>query len=325
LKVVILTKYGAPDVLQVNEISTPKPDDHQVLIKIYATTVTAVDTTFRKGNEFFARLATGIIKPRIRILGTEFSGVIESVGKKVTLFKQGDPVFGDSGTHYGTYAEFICMSEKDIILRKPENLSYEEATAIPYGALTALPFLRDSGNIQKGQQVLIIGTAGNVGIFAVQLARYYGADVTGVCSHTKSELVMSLGAKRVIDYTKEDFLKRAEPYDIIFDTIGKYSFPQCKHLLNPKGIYLTTVLGFPILLHMMQTSLFSGKKAKLSLTGMRSTEDRFRDLNFITDLIKQKQLKPIIDKTYPFEEISEAHKYVDLGHKTGSLIITIKK
>ena len=323
MKAMTYQKYGPPDVLHIDEAEKPVPGDSDVLIKIMATTVTAVDCTFRKGNSLFARFATGLRKPKNRIPGTELAGKIQSVGRDVTIFKKGDPVFGDSGSLYSTYAEYICLHENEPLTIKPENLTYEEAAAVPYGALTALPFLRDRAKVKKGQKVLVNGASGAVGTFAVQLARYFGAEVTGVCSTAKLRLVKSLGADRVIDYTKSDFTKNGETYDVIFDTVGKSSFLRCRDSLKPEGIYLTTVIGLPILFQMIWTSVFGIKKAILALTGLRSSAAKTKDLLFIKGLIEAGKIRPVTDRRYPLEQAAEAHTYVEKGHKTGSVVITV--
>ena len=322
MKAALYDKYGSPEVLEIKEIEKPVQKENEVLIRIYATTVTAVDSIFRKGEIFFARLATGITKPKNKILGTEFAGEVEAVGKNVKLFKPGDKVFGDSSVKSGTHAEFICLHENEPVAIMPGSFSFEEAASISYGALTALPFLRDNGKIQKAQKVLIIGASGSVGSYALQFAKYYGAVVTAVCSSDNKEMVNSLGADNVIDYKKEDFTKNNETYDIIFDTIGKSSFTQCKNSLNEKGFYLTTVVGLPILFQMLLT-LKSKKKAVIAFTGLRKTEDRVKDLHFINGLLGEGKLKSIIDRRYTLEQIAEAHKYVDTGHKKGSVVITM--
>ena len=322
MKAIVYTKYGSPDVLRLKEIGKPVPRSNEVLIKIRATTVTAVDSIFRRGNNFFARTATGISRPKVKILGTEFAGDIESIGTGVKLFKIGDKVFGDSPVS-GTHAEYISLPESGPLALIPANMDYDEASAVPYGALTALPFLRDSGRIKNGQKVLIIGASGAVGSFAVQLAKYYGAEVTGLSSSSNVELVKSLGADMIIDYKKEDFTQNGETYDIIFDTVGKSSFSRCKKLLKPSGKYLTTVIGIPILFQMLMTSKIGNKKAVITFTGLRNSSEKAKDLLFIKKLIESGKLKTVIDKRYPFEKIAEAHRYVDEGHKKGNVVISL--
>lgn len=322
MEAVIQTKYGPPEVLEIKEVEKPVPEDNEVLVKIHATTVTPVDCTFRRGNEFLARLFTGITKPKNPVLGPEMSGVIEAIGKNVKRFKVGDRVFGGGD---GTHAEYIGLAENGALETIPENMSYEEAAAVTYGPLTAIPFLRDSGNIQPGQKVLINGASGSIGSFAVQLAKHFGAEVTGVCSTSNVELVKSIGADKVIDYKKEDFTKTGETWDIIFDVVDKSSYSHCKDSLTPNGRYLTTALSFSILIQMLWTSMFGGKKVIFSATGLRPPEEQATDLKFIKELIVAGKLKPVIDRCYPFEEIAEAHRYVETGHKTGNVIINVTK
>jgi NADPH:quinone reductase-like Zn-dependent oxidoreductase len=321
MKAIVYTKYGSPDVLELKEVEKPVPKANEVLIKIYATTVTAVDSIFRLGNQFFARLATGITKPKNQILGAEFSGEIESVGKDVKLFKAGDYVFG---AYEGTHCEYICIPEEGAVITKPTNINFNEAAAVPYGILTALPFLRDNGKIKKDQRLLIIGASGAVGTYAVQIAKYFGAEVIGVCSTSNLEMVKSIGADKVIDYTKENFTKINEKYDIIFDTVGKSSFADCKSSLTKNGKYLTAAISMSILFQMLWTSKIGSKKAQIAFTGLRSTGDKAKDLSWIKELVESGKIKAVIDKTFPLEQIAEAHNYVDKGHKKGNVVLTLE-
>jgi NADPH:quinone reductase-like Zn-dependent oxidoreductase len=324
MKAIVCTKYGPPDVLQLKEVEKPAPKDNEVLIRVYATTVTAVDCTFRKGAPFIGRFFTGLIRPKNPIQGTELAGEIESVGKDVKLFKEGDQVFGTTGPGYGAYSEYICLPEEGATLAiKPANMTYEEAVGCD-GILTALPFLRDKGNIQSGQKVLINGASGSVGTAAVQLAKYFGAEVTGVCSTANLKLVKSLGADKVIDYTKEDFTKTGQTYDIIFDTVGKSSFSRCKSSLEQKGIYLEAALTPAIIPQMLWTSMIGSKKAMIAFTGLRPVSERTKDLIFLKELIEAGKIKSVIDRRYPLEQIAEAHRYVEKGHKKGNVIITLE-
>jgi NADPH:quinone reductase-like Zn-dependent oxidoreductase len=323
MKAIVCPKYGPPDVLELKEVEKPVHRDNEVLIKVNATTVTAVDCTFRKGTPFIGRFFNGLTRPKSPIQGTELAGEIESVGKDVKLFKKGDPVFGTTSPGYGAYAEYICMPEEETLAIKPVNMTYEEAAGCD-GALTALPFLRDTGNIQSGQKVLINGASGSVGTAAVQLARYFGADVTGVCSTTNLELVKSLGAKRVIDYTKEDFTEKGETYDIIFDTVGKISFSRCKSSLKQKGIFLEAALTLEILPQMLWTSKIGSKKAMIAFTGLRPSSERAKDLKILKELMEVGEIKSVIDRRYPLEQMAEAHRYVEKGHKKGNVIITLE-
>ena len=316
MRAIVYTKYGPPDVLELKEVEKPTIKDNEVLIKVYATTVSSVDWRFRSGKKIIGRMMSGLIKPKRNILGVELAGEIESVGKDVKLFKKGDQVYG--GTRGGCHAEYICLSEKEVVI-KPTNMTYEEAAAVPFSAGTALQFLRDKGNIQSGQKVLINGASGGIGTFAVQLAKYFGAEVTGVCSTTNLELVQSLGADKVIDYTKEDFTKNGQTYDIIFDAVGKNSFSHCKSSLNQKGIYLSTILTFPLLLQMLWTSKIGSKKAKFMKAILRTGE-----LIFLKDLIEAGKIKTVIDRRYPLSQTAEAHRYAEKGHAKGKVVITLQ-
>lgn len=320
MKAIVHTRYGPPDVLQLKEIEKPTPGDHEVLVRVHATTVTPVDCIFRKGDQFFARLFTGLTNPKNPILGSELSGIVEAVGENVTQFKEGDPVFGGGPA---AHAEYACLSEDGPLAIKPPNLTFEEAAAVPYGVLTALPFLRDEGGIQKGHNVLINGASGSVGTYAVQIAKHVGTEVTGVCSSGNVEMVKSLGADRVIDYTREDFTADGRTYDVIFDAVGKSSFSKCRDALKEDGIYLTTVLGLPILFQMAWTSMGSGKRAMFAATGLRPPGEMAKDLIFAKELIEAGKMKPVIDRRYPMEQMVQAHEYVGKGHKQGNVVITV--
>jgi NADPH:quinone reductase-like Zn-dependent oxidoreductase len=323
MKAIVCTKYGPPEVLQLNEVEKPVPKDNEVLVKIHAVAVTTEDPLNRKGSPFIIRCATGLIRPKRPIQGAEFAGEIETVGKDVRLFKEGDQVFGSTGTSFGCYAEYVCVPEDGFLAIKPSNMTYDEAAPI-CGSLAAWNFLKDKANIQNGQKVLINGASGAVGTAAVQLAKHFGAVVTGVCSSANLELVKSLGADRVIDYTKEDFTKSSETYDIIFDVASKSSFSRCKSSLTHEGIYLSTVLRVSILLQMLWTSKIGSKKAKFSATGLRSVPERLIFLKELVELIEAGKIQTVIDRRYPLEQIVEAHKYVEKGHKKGNVVITAK-
>ena len=322
MKAIVYTEYGPPEVLQLREVEKPAPEDNEVLIRIHATSVTTADVNARgfvfvhPGFKLMSRMAFGIRKPRKTILGRDLSGEIEAVGKDVKSFKEGDQVFGSAD--FGAYAEYICLPEEDAVTIKPVNLTYEEAAAIFFGAHTALFFLRDNGNIQSGQKVLVNGASGSVGTAAVQLAKYYGAEVTGVSSTTNLELVKSLGADKVIDYTKEDFTKSGETYDIVFDTVGNVSFSRVKASLKGTGIFLAGTGGPSTIIQMLWTSVIGSKKVKAG-----PASEHKEDLIFLKELIEAGNIKPVIDRQYPLEQTAEAHSYVDKGHKKGNVVITV--
>lgn len=318
MKAAVYREYGSPDVLQIQEIEKPTPKENEVLVKIIATTVTSGDVRLRKADPFIARFFSGLLRPKKTVLGFEFAGQIESTGKGVKQFKPGDQIYGTAGFEFGTYTEYKCLPETGAITAKPSNLSFDEAAAIPFGGLTSLYFLR-KGNIQKGQRVLVYGASGSLGTAAVQLANYFGAEVTGVCSGSNVELVKSLGAHHVIDYTKEDFTKNGQLYDIVYDTVGKSPFAGSLNSLTKRGFYLRAVnISAGPLLRGVWVNMTSSKRV---IGGV--SDERRESLEFLKELIEAGKFKPVIDRRYPLEQIAEAHRYVEAGHKKGNVVITV--
>jgi NADPH:quinone reductase-like Zn-dependent oxidoreductase len=325
MNAIVHTKYGPPDELQFKEVEKLIPKEDEVLIKIHATTVTTSDCNFRDFTfvpKLFllpTRMQLGFTKPKINILGLDLAGEIEAVGVDVKRFKKGDQVFGTSEPALGAHAEYICIPEDGVLAIKPTNMTYEEAASIVNMGNTALYFVRDLGNIQAGQKVLINGASGGIGTFAVQLAKYYGAEVTGVCGTTNLEMVKSLGADKVVDYTIEDFTKSNETYDVIFDTVGKSSFSLCKNSLKKNGIYLVTLASLTILLQMLWTSIIGSKKVKVE-----GAPAKVESLIFLKELVEAGKLKSVIDRRYPLDQTAEAIRYVEKGHKKGNVVITVE-
>ena len=325
MKAVVYERYGPPEVLQLKEIEKPIPKDNEVLIKIHATTVTAEDPKQRGLTfPFLLRIPYGMMfgfnKPRNKILGIELAGEIEAIGDKVKRFKTGDKVYGYTGLSFGAYAKYKCLPETSLLAKIPSNLGYEEAAAIPNSALTALVFLKKKGRIQSGENILIYGASGSVGTASVQLAKYFGATVTGVCSTNNLDLVKSLGADRVIDYTRENFTKSGKTYDIIFDTVGKSSLSEGMKVLNKGGRYLLTEFGLYEIIQMLWTSMAGSKKVIVAASNLSwKTED----LHFFNEIMQAWKLRTVIDKRYPLEQIREAHRYVEKGHKKGNVVITV--
>lgn len=330
MKAITYTEYGAPDVLKLREVAKPAPKDGEILIRIRATRVNYGDMLARKfgsvtTKEFNmpgilllpAKLEFGIRRPKKYILGSEFSGVIESVGKEIKRFKAGDAVFGYRGPSFGAYAEYLCMPESGLVTHKPANMSFEEAALIPYGALTALSHFKKV-SIQPGQKVLIIGASGGIGSAGVQLAKYFGAEVTGVCGTAKLEFVKALGTDKVIDYTKEDFTQSGEKYDLIYDILGKSSFEKCRSIITPKGILLYASFKVKQLIQMMQTSKSTGRKVICAFSS-----ENLDDLNLIKELVEAGKYKTLIDKRFPLEETAEAHRYYESGKNTGNVVISV--
>ena len=323
MQAITYTKYGPPEVLHLQEVATPKPKDNQVLIRIHAATVNMGDCELRSPKIpnsiwLIVRLFFGLFKPRKKILGAYLAGEIEAVGKTVKKFKKGDAVFACSGPRFSAYAEYICLPEKEAIALKPSNMTHDEAAAVPLG-LDALHFLRKVP-VQKGQKVLINGAGGGIGTVAVQLAKHFGAEVTAVDSAGKLDILRSIGADHVIDYTQEDFAKKSEVYDVIFDLVGKRSYTRCIKALKPNGRYLlANPNGFSAMFRGIWTSMVTSKKVISQFASAKH-----EDLVFLKELIEEGKLRSVIDKKYPLEQVVEAHKYVESGQKKGNVILTLE-
>lgn len=317
MKAITYSKYGGPEVLQLKQVDKPIPKDNEILIRIFATAANSGDVRLRKADPWAVKLFFGLTKPRINILGAFLSGEIEAVGKKVTKFKIGDKVFGATGMGFGAYAEYKCLPEDGILAIKPNNISHAEAATISFGGTTALYFLRKA-NIKSGQKVLIYGASGSVGTAAVQLAKYYGAEVTGVCSTSNAALVKSLDADKVIDYTKEDFTMNGETYDVIFVTVDKLLFSKSIKSLKTNGTLILGSTGISQMLKGLWTSLTSDQKF---ISGVIS--QKADDIIFLKELIEKGDYKAVVDRSYPLEQMVEAHRYVEQGHKRGNVAIKI--
>jgi NADPH:quinone reductase-like Zn-dependent oxidoreductase len=318
MKAVVYEKYGSPDVLQLREIDKPSVADDEVLVKVHAASIQHTDIRFRTGTPFLARVLGGLFKPKNQILGCDYSGTVEATGKNVDEYSIGDKVYGQLNKRTGTHAEYVSVSMKEIS-PKPKNLNFVEAASVGVAGIMALQCLRDHGEIQQGQKVLVNGASGGIGTFAVQIAKSYGTEVTGVCSTANLEMVKSIGADHVIDYTKEDFTERVDEYDIIFDAVRKNTYANCKNALTQKGIYVTTEFGPTIMLQMKMNSNPNGKR----MVGMLLNVDP-QDLVVLTELIEAGRIKPVIDRTYPLEEIADAHRYVEKGHAKGKVIMKMR-
>ena len=316
MKAIVYTKYGSPDVLHLEEVERPTARPNEVVIQIHATTVTAGDLKTRKAKPLFLRFMSGLIRPKTKILGFEFAGEIESVGVGVKRFVKGDQVFGVN-MKGGSYTEYMSLPEDGVLAVKPSNMTYEQAAAGSSGAVVALQALQQQ-NVQRGQKVLIYGASGSLGTFAVQLAKYFGAEVTGVTSTANLEMVKSLGADKVVDYTKEDYAESGETYDLILDTVGKSSFAQGKGSLKPKGVYLSSWPTPRLLLQAIRTSLIGNKKANIM-----TESPGLESLTFLKELFEAGEVEPVIDRRYPLEQTAEAHRYVEKGHKKGNVVITL--
>ncbi len=317
MKAAVYTQYGPPEVLQVMEVAKPTPKDNEILLRIKATAVNSGDVRLRKADPFAVRFVFGLLRPRIKILGSVFSGEVERVGKQVKHFKAGDQVFGHTNMSFGAYAEYVCLPEDGSLALKPTGISHDEAAAIPFGGVTALHFIKKA-MIKANQNVLIVGASGAVGSAAVQLAKSYGANVTGVCSTANIDLVKSIGADKVIDYSKEDFTQNGEIYDLIFDTVNTVSVPRSLRSLTKNGLMILSAAGMK---EMIQGAWISMTSKRKIMTGVIS--HNAADISFLKELMETGRIKAVIDRTYALEQIPEAHAYVEKGHKKGNIIINI--
>jgi NADPH:quinone reductase-like Zn-dependent oxidoreductase len=317
MKAAVYTKYGLPEVLQLKEVVKPEPKENEVLLRIKATAVNSGDVRLRKADPFAVRFIFGLLKPKVNILGSVFSGEVERVGKQVKRFNVGDHVFGHTDMRFGAYAEYLCLPEDGSLALKPANISYDEAAAVPFGGVTALHFIKKA-MIKTNQKVLIVGASGAVGSAAVQLAKSYGAIVTGVCSSTNIDLVESIGADKVIDYTKEDFTQNGETYDVIFDAVNTISVSRSLKSLTKNGIMILSAAG---MMEMLQGLWFSMTSKRKIITGVISHNKG--DIIFLKELVEKGVFKPVLDRIYPLEQIVEAHAYVEKGHKRGNIAVSI--
>jgi len=321
MKAAVQHRYGSPDVVTIDEMPTPVPRADEVLIRVHAATAGIVDSLARRGTPAYARLHFGLRRPRFAVLGSDFAGQVEATGPAVTRFAVGDQVFGTVAPRFGAHAEYVCLPEQGAVAPKPANLAYPEAAALADG--TALCFLRDKANLERGQTIVINGASGAVGSTAVQLAKHFGAIVTGVCSGANTELVRKLGADAVVDYTAADFARAGQTYDVIFDVAGKSSFSHCRPALNRTGAYLTTAPSPAILVQMPWTARFGTRKAMVAFTGLRAAGEKRRDLTYLAELADSAALTPVIDACYPLRRIADAYRHVDAGHKRGNVVVTM--
>ena len=320
MKAVVYTQYGSPDVLQFKEVEKPVPKDNEVLIKIIATTVNRTDCGFRQPEYLVVRLVCGLFKPKRMILGSELAGIVAKIGKNVKTFTLGDAVFGLSTFNFGAHAEYVCIAEEKSITTKPANKSFNEAAAVCDGGFLALAFIKKI-DFTNSPNILINGASGSIGSASVQLAKHFGAKVTAVCNTKDFKLLKSLGADEVIDYTKEDFTENGQHYDVVIDAVGKSSFFRCRKILKPRGIYISTELGYlsQNIFHALLTPLFRGKKVLFPIP-----KDTKEDIIFLKELMESGKYKAVIDRIYPFEQIIEATRYVATGQKVGNVVISVQ-
>lgn len=321
MNAIIANGYGGPEVFEFTQVEKPIAKENEVIVKVYASSATRADGMIRSGKPYFGRLMTGISKPKNPIPGTGFAGIIESAGKSITKFKEGDRVFGETTLGFSANAEFVAVPENGVIANMPENMQYTEAAGFCDGALTSINFLKNIAGLKAGQKALINGASGSLGTTAVQIAKIMGAEVIAVCSTKNIGLVKSLEADHVIDYTKTDYTQLSEKYDIVYDTVGTNSYSRSKKVLKEDGQYISPVLSLSLFMHMLRTSLFSKKRAKFSATGLLKENDLRTLLSELINYYKEGKLKMVIDRQYPLEKLAEAHTYIASGHKKGNVII----
>ncbi len=321
MQAMITTAYGSPEVFKLNQVAEPTVKPNEIRVRIKAAAVTKACTMMRTGKPYIGRLFTGLPKPKHRISGTGFAGVVDAVGAEVTRFKVGDSVFGENIASFGTYAQFVRVPEDGVVAHMPDALNYDAAAGMCDGGVTSLNFLKNLGEIKAGQKVLINGASGSLGSAAVQIAKHYGAEVVGVCGPSNVDFVKSLGADSVIDYTKVNFAETGNKYDLIYDTVGVRSFGDCKVALTDSGRYVSPVLGGAILGAMVYTSIFGKKKAMFSATGALPQKEIKRLLEELVDIIEAGHLQGYVDRSYPLQQLADAHKYVDMGHKRGNVVV----
>ncbi|MFT4644749.1 MAG: NADPH:quinone reductase-like Zn-dependent oxidoreductase [Planctomycetota bacterium] len=325
MKVAYCTKYGSPEVIQVKQFEIPTPKENEILVKVFAASVTTADSMMRSGTPFYGRLFLGLTKPKNPIMGTGFAGEIVAIGNKVSLFEIGDEVFGETTLNFSANAEYLVINENGILDVKPKNISFKEAALVCDGLLTSYNFLTNIGKIKPGDEILINGASGSLGTAAVQLAKHFGAKVTGVCSTSNFALVKSLGADAVIDYKMDDFTKAANKYDFIYDTIGKSSFTKCKKSLKENGVYMSPVLSMDLLFDSIRTPIMKKKIAKFSATGLLKENELKEMLETITELLVSDIIQMVIDKEFVIKEIQKAHQYIDTGRKRGNIVLVMNE
>lgn len=323
MKALVATAYGSPKNLQVQELPVPTPKENELLVEVHASTVTTADTMMRRADPFISRLFLGLFKPKTGRMGTGFAGIVTAVGSKVKDFKPGDAVFGETGVSFGANSEYITIAEDQVVAHKPESVSFDEAATVTDGPMTSLNFLTKVYELKAGQHILINGASGSLGTAAIQLAKQIGAEVTAVCGPRNAELVRSLGADHVIDYHQTDFTTTGQTYDVVYDTVGKRSFGECKPALKPQGAYISPVLDIKLLINMLLTSKSKGQKANFDATGLNPAPVLRPMLAKLAEMLDQKQLEVVIDRRYSLTEAQQAHEYVDTGHKRGNVVIAM--